>query len=93
LFIERACSCSDPGTLVVAAPAAPLRFATAVAIAVLRLSWQRVVEAYEADKQELQQDNAALRKALHDLQVRYKHSCCLCSRGMQNPWLKAADCS
>jgi hypothetical protein len=33
---------------------------------------QRVVEAYEADKQELQQDNAALRKALHDLQVSFK---------------------
>ncbi|KAF6260244.1 Afadin and alpha-actinin-binding-domain-containing protein [Scenedesmus sp. NREL 46B-D3] len=29
---------------------------------------KRVVEAYEADKQELQQDNAALRKVLHDLQ-------------------------
>jgi hypothetical protein len=33
-------------------------------------SLQRVVEAFEADKQELQQDNTALRKALHDLQVR-----------------------
>jgi hypothetical protein len=47
-----------------------LRLPQCCVAAALLLSWQRVVEAYEADKQELQQDNAALRKALHDLQVR-----------------------
>lgn len=47
--------------------------AAAITAAMWRFAFailQRVVEAFKADKQELLQDNAALRKALVDLQVR-----------------------
>lgn len=36
----------------------------------LTLAAQRSVEAFEAEKQGLESDNAALRKALHSLEVR-----------------------